>query len=209
MWDKNIKKYIIIAGLILLVLLIVYILLKTFSGSKKWRGENSSNSISKISTKSIQDEEVISLIESVKKASENYVEPQQSSAEKIYTAFESGKINAESYALLSLTALYGDVSSLPQEYQGADDTSKDHAFMYGLINAKWDEFSEEAKKQIRPFLISPTDPKSYFYLKSENANKKIGMNILKNLATPDKVHAEEVLEIEIPSIQAAPRIDVT
>ncbi|MFH1408208.1 MAG: hypothetical protein ABIG91_04225 [Patescibacteria group bacterium] len=202
------KKYTTAVGIALLAIIIIFTLFQISFGDKKHKGGTFGNPISEISTKSIKDEEIKSLIEAVKKASEGYVEPQQSSAEKIYTAFASGKINTENYVLLSLTALYGDVSSLPTEYQGADDTSKDYAFMYGLINAKWGEFSEEAKEQIRPFLVSPTDPKSYFYLKSENSKNEIGSNILKNLSIPDLVHAEEAVVIEIPSIQAVPRIDV-
>jgi len=203
------KKYILTGGAALLVLIIVFSLFRMFSGGEKEGEENSGGRIAEISTKAIQDEEIRKLIEEVKKASEGYIEPAQSAAEKIYTAFESGKINAEDYVLLTLTALYGDVSSLPREYQGADDTSKDHAFLYGFINAEWGKFSEEAKDQIRPYLFRPFDPKSYFYGKSTNAKKETDLNILKKLITPDTVHAEDALVIDILSIEAAPRISVS
>src|SRR3989339_1595764 len=112
------------------------------------------------------DEEYRALISQTVALSADYAEGEETSIDKIHKSWEEKKISPEQYALYSLAAIYGR-EDLPAEYRGAPDTSKDHAFLYGLIYSKWESFSSEAKEKILPFLLMPDDPASYFYPEPE------------------------------------------
>lgn len=126
------KKSTKVVAIVSATLVFIFVFFLIISGIKT----KQKISFSDISIKSMKDEEIRNLVEKVKKATEDYVEAEQSSVEKIYIAFESGEIDAEKYVLLTLDAIYGSDLPLPKEYEGGQDNSKDHAFMYGLVNAK-------------------------------------------------------------------------
>ncbi len=193
----------VLAGAV--ILLAVIILLLIFVLPKK-RGGNEGNNISVSSIKKIDDGEIKNILEKTKTLSDEYVEPEQSSVEKIYLAYEAGNISAEEYVTYTLDALYGEPSSLPSEYKGGSDTSKDHAYMYGLIYEKWADFSENTKEKVRPFLYPVNDSRSYFFKKAESIEAEGSTSQILNPVRP--VYAEEPIVIDMTVIDAVPRISI-
>lgn len=208
---QNINKKIKIGGIVLVIIILFFVISKMFSESNtENKNKENENQIANMSINKIKDEEIKNILEEIKTASEKYKEPETTSIDKIHKAWESQKISAENYVLFSLEAIYGGVASLPNEYAGVKDTSKDHAFLYGLIQNKWETFSEKAKEKIRPFILNPKDPKSYFYGKSRDKDEANAAGPKKFSIIAKEAHAEdEIIIIEPPkTIQALPRIEV-
>jgi hypothetical protein len=191
------KKYFVLGGVLLFVLLVLFFI---FSGKEK---EDSSAGVPdmKAMAGKINDAEIQKIVDDIALLNEDYKETLSSSVEKINDAYFSGKIKAEEYALLSVRALYGDPSSLPEAYRGEKDSAKDHAFLFGLIHSKWKEFSIETKEKLSPFLISPKDPKSYFNLNKSEGEQK---DILQKMGMISAANAE----MDFGTIEASPNVKV-
>ena len=151
----------------------------------------------------VSDAELQKMLEEMAKAGEDFKEAETSSHDKINDAFFGGKIQAEEYALLSVRALYGKPSELPETYRGAKDISKDHAFLFGLIHSKWETFSPEAKAKLIPFLISPKEKESYWNPNHTDEKRK---GILEKMSAVPVARAETVLNFD--SMEALPNADV-
>jgi hypothetical protein len=207
---QNINKKIKIGVVVLGAVIFIFVVSRIFSGdSSENKNEEDGNQIADISTDGIKDEEIKKMLEEIKTASEEYKEQETTSIDKIHEAWESQKISAQDYALFSLEAIYGGITSLPNEYAGVKDASKDHAFLYGLIHDKWNTFSEETKEKIRPFILNPKDPKSYFYGKSGSEDETNAAGPKKFSIIANEARAEDEIIIEpAKTIQALPRIEV-
>ncbi|MFA5022166.1 MAG: hypothetical protein WC508_03745 [Patescibacteria group bacterium] len=99
----------------------------------------------------------------VKKIVESYrpeVPYQETSADKIQAAQTADKITEEQSIVYQVIGL-ADQTKLPAEFQGAP-VSTDDAYLFGLINEKWNSFSQQTKDALLPFLLPPDDPKSYY-----------------------------------------------
>ena len=151
------KKIIIIGGLILIALAAAVF----FTLRKNGESGKSPDDFS------VADPEIRAILEAGQ-PEEPY---EETSTEKIDAAFADGKISPEKYALLSMSAVYSP-EKLPAEFSGAADTEPDHAFLYAVIYENWGNFSEETKAALLPYLLPPTDPKSYFYEAAESGAKQ-------------------------------------
>ena len=84
------------------------------------------------------------------------------SLDKIEDAFSAGKIDAEKFAILEITAAFSP-EKLPTEYLGAEDRDHSPDYIFGFIHEKWSTFSAGTKEVLLPYLLPPNDPKSFFY----------------------------------------------
>jgi hypothetical protein len=151
----------------------------------------------------ISDPEIQKMLGEMAKAGEGFKDAEPSSNDKINDAFFDGKIPAEEYALLSVRALYGDPSELPEKYRGTKDISKDYAFLFGLIHSKWETFSPEAKAKLIPFLISPKIRESYWNPNNTDEKRK---GILEKMSVIPVARAET--ELNFNTMEALPNVEV-
>ena len=141
-----------INGKIFLLSIFTLILLVTGCGGKK----SASNESAQINPADIKDQQIKQIVESYKPE----VPYQPTSADKIQEAQAQGKITEEQSILYQVIA-QADQTKLPTEFQGVAITVDD-AYLFGLINEKWDLFSQETKDALLPFLLPPDDPKSFY-----------------------------------------------
>lgn len=135
----------------LFLILITIMLVATGCFGKKNQTEEQT-----INPSEISDLQIKKIVESIK-PKEPY---QETSADKIINAETEGKISQEQSLIYQVIGL-SDQTKLPQEFQGAKVTTDD-AYLFGLINEKWDSLSQETKDALLPFLLPPDDPKSYY-----------------------------------------------
>ncbi len=183
----------------------ILILYLAFSGGD---AENPADTVADMAemSESIADPEIRGILQEMAQANEAFTEPEPSSAEKIHDAFFDGTLDAEAYALLSVQALYGNPMELPERYRGTSDTAKDHAFLFGLIYSKWDTFSVEAQGNLRPFVISPKDPQSYFHSSKRDATRA---DTPRRFSFVQEARAEEGINFDPGSITAIPNVEVS
>jgi len=136
---------------ILFFTLIFLALIISGCGGKKSNGQSE-----QININDIKDPEIKKIVESYKPE----VPYQETSADKIQTAQEQGKISEEQSIVYQIIAL-SDENKLPADLKGAANPTDD-AYLFGLINERWDSFSQETKDALLPFLLPPDDPKSYY-----------------------------------------------
>ncbi len=84
-----------------------------------------------------------------------------SSPELIAIALEAGEINYETSLLYRAWALYGD-PRLPEEYFGNVISLDDGTSLFSEILVNQDTISAGTMEQLRPFMLRPNDPESYF-----------------------------------------------
>lgn len=128
------------------LLIIVGLLLITKTGTKG----------TAIKTDQISDPQIKQIVEAYK-PEEPY---QDTSIDKIQSAFDAGKITLEQNLLYQIAAI-SNPEKLPKEFKGAPD-STDNAYLFGLINEKWDTLAQTTRDALLPFLLPPDDPKSYY-----------------------------------------------
>ncbi|MFA5029904.1 MAG: hypothetical protein WC518_04215 [Patescibacteria group bacterium] len=136
---------------ILFFTLIFLALIVSGCGAKK-----SADQSEKINVNEIKDQQVKEMVQAFK-PEEPY---QETSADKIQAALSQGKITEEQSIIYQVIVL-SDQTKLPQEFQGAS-VSGDDAYLFGLINEKWDSFSQSTKDALLPYLLPPDDPKSFY-----------------------------------------------
>jgi hypothetical protein len=115
--------------------------------------------------------------------------PEKNTFQKINDDLDAGKITKQEAVKLTFIAAYAD-ESLPDRYRTEQEQPwTDSAAMEAKwwLNENWETLSDDEKKELLPFHVTPDDPRSFFH--PANQDKKKGML--------DK------LEI-IPAAQAAP-----
>jgi hypothetical protein len=192
------KKY-LVAGIIAFVLLFLFFV---FSGKDKKTEQDSFSDANNL-VNTVSDSEIKQIIDEVGKANDAYVEPEISTLDKVNDAFFGGKIKAEEYALLSVRAMFGDSSGVPKEYRGEKDTSRDNAFLFGLIHSKWETFSPEAQEKLTPFVVSSKDPASYWNPNNDSAKRK---SFLEKISAVPVANALPVLNFE--TLEVIPNVEV-
>ncbi|MFA6254191.1 MAG: hypothetical protein WC640_03015 [Candidatus Paceibacterota bacterium] len=85
----------------------------------------------------------------------------ETSIDKLDQAWQEGTIKLEDYVILQLRAVYGD-NKLPAAYQGEANREKDQAYLFALIAENWDSFSKPTQEVLKPFMLPPDNPESYF-----------------------------------------------
>lgn len=108
------------------------------------------------------------------------------SLDKIESAFAENKITLEQTVLLEIKAMFSP-AALPQEYQGAADTAPDNAWLFAVIHENWGTFSSSTQDALLPFVIPPSDPRSYYYPDLKADEQK---NILDKLFNVQAAHAD-------------------
>jgi hypothetical protein len=192
------KKYLIVGAIVLVLIFIFF----SFSGKDKKNGADTGADM-KVLAGNVSDTEIKKIIDEIGKANDTYVEPEISTLDKVNDAFFGGKIQAEEYALLSIRAIFGEQSGIPEEYRGVKDVSRDNAFLFGLIHSKWETFSPEAQAKLTPFVVSSKDPASYWNPNNDAVKRK---GFLEKISAVPVAYALPVLNFE--TLVVMPNVEV-
>ncbi len=103
--------------------------------------------------------------ESVKKIIKHseFKEEGENARQKIVKAFEAGKISQAKMSVLKMTAYFAP-DKLSKEYQADAGASMPRALRVDLqeIINNFENYSEEEKEFLEPFILAPDNPKSFF-----------------------------------------------
>jgi hypothetical protein len=124
----------------------------------------------------------------------------QNSREKIITAREQGKISFERAVILKIIARFAP-DKLPAKFKSDKNSPPLRGWQTDVIEmtTHWDEFNEETKKFLEPFILPPTNEKSFF---NPNNNPADFFKNTSNFSLVYPVQAQQIFALVSEKITA-------